>query len=142
MGGLSEGKAWSLLNLIMSLFALFSAILLLVTLVHRREETGAQDGDDFLEGLDQEAYGQQSAAHRLIVLRIPAIIMGVVPGILFLTLENIRLPLTWITQWTPLIGAFFIIDMVLVLIHYVVKKREKSDGHENDEKVKMKKIAH
>jgi len=59
------------------------------------------------------------------------------PGILFLLLENIRLPIVWITQWTPIIGFFFIVHMALVLSQFVIKKRvpyyvkeEKKDSEE------------
>lgn len=55
-----------------------------------------------------------------------AAVSGLIPGLLFLVLENIRLPMVWVTQWTPLIGAFFIVAMALALIHLVRGKKKRA----------------
>jgi len=83
---------------------------------------------------DTEEEEPETLRQRLIRLKVPALLTGIIPGILFLILENIRLPITWITQWTPLIGAFFILHMVLLLIQYIIKSKAKTeDEKENEE---------
>ena len=66
-------------------------------------------------------------------LRIPALLAGIIPGILFLLLENIRLPIVWITRWTPIIGAFFILHMVLLLVFLIIKRENKPEDKDEDE---------
>lgn len=128
LGGL-DSVAWSLLNLMMSIVALFCAVTLTVTLFKRKKLNKYQSEDED----EEEQPEEEVARHRLFVLRLPTILSGLIPGILFLILENIRLPMVWITRWTPLIGAFFIISMVMVLVHFVVKKRAKAVQDNDDD---------
>jgi len=152
LGGLQVGRgvAWSLLNLMMSIIALLNAILLLVTMFKKKREAEYDELNEY-EGFeeheaefkeyvdrneqeeDEEEYEPESIPQRLIRLKVPALLAGIIPGILFLILENIRLPVTWITRWTPLIGAFFIIHMVLVLTQYAIKRKEKLEDEEDEE---------
>jgi hypothetical protein len=131
MGGFGEGAAWSLLNLIMSIIALLCAVILIVTLLGKRR--GQEDDDEYNEALTREEITaeenrqERRERRRLARLKVPAIIAGFIPGILFLILENVRLPVVWITQWTPLIGAAFIAAMALVVVQAVVKKRDKAN---------------
>lgn len=111
LGGFGEGLAWSLLNLLMSLISILSAVVLLITIFKRKWEKESQNNLTYVR-------------KRSTVWRLLSIITGFVPGILFLLYENIRLPVTWITQWTPIIGAFFIINMSILLIFLVFTKKD------------------
>jgi len=128
---LGRGIAWSLLNLMMSVIAILNTVILLVTLFIKKRETDNEHEDDIDTYDDDDR--PQDIRTRLLKLKIPALLTGIIPGILFLLLENIRLPVTWITQWTPIIGAFFIIHMALVIIHYMIKRRVNTED-EDDEK--------
>lgn len=133
----NEGAAWSLLNLIMSLISLFAGIVLLISMLRRRgqNQSDAVDETDVDDGDQQPASSERNSTQRkrLLGLRIPAMLLGLVPGILFLILEDIRLPMTWVTQWSPIIGAVFIIHMVLLLVHYVITKRAKDSDSPDDD---------
>ena len=123
LGGLGA-IAWSLLNLMMSLVALFCTIVLVISMMKRKKTNPAGDDyDNDYENEEQEA----PRRNRLTTLRTLAVLGGLIPGILFLILENIRLPMVWVTRWTPLIGAFFIISMALVIVHLAVKGRAKDE---------------
>jgi len=127
---LRGGTAWSLLNLMMSILAMFNTVLLLWTvIVRRRRQQDLNQNDMIDESRDEEGYDDYEETpekrRRLISLKIAALLIGITPGILFLILENIRLPIVWITQWTPIIGFFFIVHMSLVLAQFVIKKRVK-----------------
>jgi uncharacterized membrane protein len=112
--------AWSLLNLIMAIISIVAAIVLFIGIFTRRSQKRQED--------EEEQEETSEKRKRLMALRIPAILTGLIPGILFLLLENMRLPMTWINRWTPLIGAFFLLNMVLVLVHFVIKKPEDKDA--------------
>lgn len=123
LGGLSMGNGWSLLNLMMGLFAVLGSIILFGSLFKRNK--------DYID--DQIEDGFQFYRERSTLLKIVTIVSGIVPGVLFLILENIRLPMVWITKWTPLIGAFFIIFLILVLVYVVIKVRHKEKVEEEIE---------
>jgi len=130
LGNMQRGISWSLLNLMMSIIAIFNTIILLVTLFARKRKPDTVENDEQMYSYNSRNDDEEKPddlKQRLIKLKVPALLTGVIPGILFLLLENIRLPITWITQWTPLIGAFFIIHMVLLLVQYAVKRRVKED---------------
>jgi len=126
---IGRGVAWSLLNLMMSIIALFNAIILLVTILTKKRKREFEEPDENDE-LDRNK--PESIPQRFIRLKIPALLAGTIPGILFLILENIRLPVTWITRWTPIIGAFFIIHMALVIIQFAIKRKKKPEDPEDE----------
>ena len=107
----------------MGLFGALTAILLFGSLFKRNK--------DYIDDHIEEGY--QFYRERSKILKIVTILSGIIPGLLFLILENIRLPMVWITKWTPLIGAFFIIFLVLVLVYVVIKVRHKEKAEENEE---------
>jgi H+/gluconate symporter-like permease len=117
----------------MSMFALLNAIVLMITMFIKRRKR--KDDDEYSEAddMDDDENKARGFRHRLMKLRIPALLAGIIPLILFLLLENIRLPIVWITRWTPLIGAFFILHMVLLLI-FLVLKREYNPKDEDEDK--------
>jgi hypothetical protein len=56
-------------------------------------------------------------------------VAGVLTGILFLILDDMRLPMTWINNWTPLIGLVFVTHLVMTLTH----RRAMRKGKEEEE---------
>ena len=126
--GLGSSAAWSLLNLMMALTALFVMFSLFATLFKRKK--------NYRYHTDCEDHEQRTHhRERLNALRIPTLLVAMVPAILFLILENIRLPVVWITRWTPIIGAFFIIQAILLIAYLVIGKKVKysEEDHTNDE---------
>jgi hypothetical protein len=120
------GRAWSLLNLMMSLVAIFSSIIMTVNLIVKRREVKEEMLDmDEDELADEESI--EIKRSRLNWLKVPAIVAGIIPGALFLIYEDIRLPVTWITQWTPIIGAFFLIFSAFLIIQLTIKKQDNTD---------------
>lgn len=141
LGSLGLGNAWSLLNLLMSLFAVICSVVIFVTLFKKKRQNDDEQQEnpemelpieERLDGDEAEEEGKP-VKNRLRTLKIAAILGGIIPGILFLILEDMTLPMTWITKWTPLIGAFFIIAMVLVIIQFAIKKKNKQKPQQTDD---------
>jgi uncharacterized membrane protein len=131
LGNFSVGVAWSLLNLLMSMLALLNAVILMITLFFRKRKR--KDDEEYREADNADIdENEKGFRRRLMKLRVPALLAGIIPGILFLLLENIRLPIVWITRWTPLIGAFFILHMVLLLVFLVIKREDKPEDEDSD----------
>jgi membrane protein implicated in regulation of membrane protease activity len=55
---------------------------------------------------------------------------GLLTGILFLILDNMRLPMAWINTWTPLIALVFIIHVIMTFMH---KRTMRKEDEENTE---------
>jgi uncharacterized membrane protein len=125
----------------MSMLALLNAVILMVAMFIKRRKAKDEDEDDDEEYSaadnadtdDEDEDDVKGFRYRLMKLRVPALLAGIIPLILFLLLENIRLPIVWITRWTPLIGAFFILHMILLLIFLVIKKENKPEDEDEDE---------
>jgi len=101
--------------------------MLVTTIIRKRKQKYSE------ESYDSEANQCEDPNYRrrLIGLKIIALLAGIIPGILFLILENIRLPLVWITQWTPIIGAFFIIHMAILIMQIVIKRHPRNEKEED-----------
>lgn len=120
------GEAWSLLNLMMSLTALFAGLLSLYTLIRKKKEpeyteqdlTVAEDEEEGMPLLTKPVFRRRRPG-----LKIALTVSGIIPGLLFLLLEDITLPVTWVTQWTPIIGAFFLISMAMLACELFLTKR-------------------
>jgi uncharacterized repeat protein (TIGR02543 family) len=107
-GNFGFRDAWSLLNLLMALIALIcSAILILARVLRRRRE---EDDVPETTGRPRRLLGAAIAA-------------GFIPAILFLLLEDLQLPATWVNRFTPLIGIFFLISIALHIIRGILKNR-------------------
>jgi len=124
----------------MSVIAILNAVILLTTVIARKrrtrfnEETDAENNEKSSDSDTNETeYDTLKQRRRFVTLKIIALLAGIIPLILFLLLENIRLPLVWITQWTPIIGAFFIIHMIILLVQIVVKERVRNKNEDEDE---------
>lgn len=135
LGSLGLGNAWSLLNLIMSIIAVVCSILLFISLFRkkRRNEEDKTDAKEETLMRDEDVEQEEEHRSRLRSLKIIALLAGLIPGILFLILEDMRLPMTWITRWTPLIAVFFILAMLLVVLQFVIKKKNRQEDSIEEE---------
>lgn len=106
LGTMSSGKTWSLVNLILTAIGAISAVAVAIYLLVKRSRK--QDEADKQEQ-------NQNAKRTPFVLRIASIVAGVLLVVLFLILENMALPVTWINGWTPLMAAIFLAELVLIL---------------------------
>lgn len=118
---LDEGRAWALLNLILSIIGLIISIALLVRyLVKRnREEDDAQDA-----AKNQTAQERRKKDH---VFTILTIVTGIVSIIVFILTENMRYPMVIVDAWTILMAVFFIAQIVFTCL---ALKGGKEDGEE------------
>jgi len=119
-----NGGAWSLLNLLMSLTAGFVMLSLFGTFFRRKKQDN---------GIYDDSEMRIKLRERLNSLRIPALVTASIPALLFLAFENIRLPVVWITRWTPIIGAFFLLQAALLIAYLVISKRAKIASQDEEE---------
>lgn len=113
LGNFAYSGSWSLFNLICAVAALIISIITFITIVMNRNKKE-----------------EQSEKKRLNTLKILTIAVGLLTGILFLILENMKLPMTLINQWTPLILAVFIIHLVALMVQIAVKRRYQRDDND------------
>ncbi len=137
-GGFGVGETWSLLNLILSIMALLGTVFSVVFTIIRGRQKDAQKDQDKQQpqgrsqdtaalraasgqatGQDDkstEEKGQKKRWVSFVVTLILPLVFGLIPGILFLILEDVTLSMTWINEWTPLIGVSFIVAAVVIII--------------------------
>lgn len=119
-------EAWSLLNLLMGLVALAISAVMLFTVIRKKKEPEYTEGDFVWQADEDHENGGEwvkpAFYRRRNFLKILTLVLCLVPGILFLILENVMLPMSWVTEWTPFIGAFFIIAMIAFIVQLVLLK--------------------
>jgi hypothetical protein len=115
LGSLQLTGTWSLLNLGMTLVAVILSLGLVARALLRilRRRGAASDTD---EGSERDAGTKSRGAP----LRILALAMGVFVLVAELRLEDFSQPMSWINQWTLLIGAAFAVQLLLLLLCTVV----------------------
>lgn len=119
LGNMGLDGVWSLLNLLMSLVALMLGVIAFVTLINN-----LRDKKRYEEEEQEEA---ETLARRYGILKIAVMLSGVIPGILFLILEDLSFPVSFINKWTPLIGLFFIIHVIILIIQLAIRKNEQKE---------------
>lgn len=99
---------WSLLSLVLSLLGVLSSITLMAHYILKRDKrptTAAEDPD-----------APVARPSRWNVLRVTACGVGILLVVLFLVLENLALPMTWINMHTVWFLLLFLVQMTMVLV--------------------------
>jgi cytochrome bd-type quinol oxidase subunit 2 len=109
MGGFKEKGVWSLLSLILSIIAVIISILLIVGALAKRKRE------------DEER--QKKGA----ILRILAIIVGVLTPIIWIVLDDFHQPMAWINQWTLIVAIAFIVHIVLFAVYKARNRKDESE---------------
>jgi hypothetical protein len=118
--------AWSLLSLLLSLIALIMGIGLVLRCVFRRQT------DIDMLGLDTEVEARALRRRRVRrVMRPMSIILAFIPGIVWLWLDDLRLPMTWYNRWTPCVIIAFIV-FALMFIGFIIAKRRRNGDEDAD----------
>jgi len=109
---------WALLNLILALIGIISAILLLVTFLTRRSKK-EEDND-----------GKITRKNKRFLWRLINIIAGILAVILFLLTENMTLPMAIVDSWTIYHVIIIVVQVALVLL--ATQRKTKDDGDMNN----------
>jgi preprotein translocase subunit SecG len=113
----------------MSLIALVISVLLVVRrLTQRRKEDQSEANMAFA---DEE----EERLKRGKVLRILTVIVGVLTPIVWLILDDLRLPMAWINRWTIIVAIFFIVHLVLLIVYKVRRRKRDEENYYQEDKV-------
>jgi hypothetical protein len=112
------GRAWSLVNLICTALAFIGALYLLIKKAAKK--------NDALSDEAQKAQDERSRKRKLI-MGIAGVIIFAAAIVTFILTEDMRLPMTIIDKWTPLMVVFFLGQMVNVVLSARKKNEEKSE---------------
>jgi hypothetical protein len=116
-GNFGVTSAWSLLSLIMSLIAIIiSTMLIICRLVRRR--INDDENDD----------GHEKERRNAFIARTLTVFFGILTPIVFLILDDMRLPMVWINKWTPYVALAFIIHIILLIIYKHRNNREEDSN--------------
>lgn len=139
LGPLNRTDAWSLLSLLMSLLAIITALVMFVWRMvrggFRKKENGndeqenrvesAQDVQRSISDESGSAYeGTQGRVKRNPVIWAIAVILGIVPLIVFLVLDDLTLNMAWINANTPIVLIFFALFLIACFVYLLIKKHE------------------
>jgi uncharacterized repeat protein (TIGR02543 family) len=112
LGSTGSFETWGLLNLLRGIAAVaLSALMIMLTLLRRRREE--DDGD--------------VRANRMSVVKVGAALAGLITLIAELILDDFDLPVSWFNRWTILIGALFMVHIILLIVG-ALRGRAGGDG--------------
>lgn len=117
-----EGGTFSLLNLVMSVVALVMAFVMFVRGFGKRKQGG--EDEEFEENAGRNRWG---------LPRVFAVLSSLLPGVLFLLLENMKHTMVWINHNTPVIGLMFLLGVALTVIQAVHERKRQNDMHDRDD---------
>lgn len=103
-----RGPKWALANLILSLCSIVIALLLFIQCAFRKREEESSIED----AVQPESHPENGN----LALRIAILAAALLSVILFILTESLRLPMTFVDRWTPVMLLFPIVQIVLVLI--------------------------
>lgn len=119
------GAAWSLLSLLLSIASLLITFVLFARSFSRPKT---------------EEYGDETEEPRRNKWSIPralAVIAGALPGILFLLLDDLTLPMVWVNKWTIITVVAFVVFIIAIVLqrtytrHRSDVKPDESDMDDN-----------
>ena len=127
-----DENRWALLNLIMMILTIITAVLGLVFYIRRRIKAHGQDspeddsetGDEGDGNGDTEDMETPQQLRRKGLLRALMCVVAVVSLIVFILTEDMTLPMKWVDQWTIWMIIFFLIGAILAIISRKVTKQE------------------
>lgn len=141
LGGLARKDVWSLVNLILGCVAtLIAAVLILSWFVQYRcaeeeepeEEREAAAAAGSAHENDRYEEQEEQRKQRSTLLRWLTVFAGLVPGLLFLLLEDLTLPVALVNRWTILIALCFLVHVVLLVVFLRYKKRTQPPDSDDD----------
>lgn len=125
-GSLGVQGAWSLLSLMMAVAGVVISIPLAITLFRRKKRDEAVDENG--RAIPAEGEEQPEEKRRSRLLKVLAIVAGLLAAILFLILDNLSLPMVFINQWTLWVAIPFIAQLALTVIQFFAKRKVDDDN--------------
>ncbi|MDL2323874.1 hypothetical protein LJC61_01805 [Ruminococcaceae bacterium OttesenSCG-928-A16] len=107
------------------LMGMVALVVSLVLLVRGFGKNQADEADEDQEA-EEQAQEKQSK-NRWSVLRVLAVILGLVPGILFVLLDDMGQRFALVNRYTPIIAIVFVLATVLAIVQAAVGKRRQQD---------------
>jgi amino acid transporter len=107
--------AWSLLSLLLSLIAVIIAVLLIAG------TTGKRRKDDEIDAYRDDDEDRKKKGR---ILKVLAVIAGILTPVIWLILDDLSQPIAWINQWTLIVGIVFIVHLVLFFSYKAGNKDE------------------
>ncbi|MDR1134755.1 MAG: Cna B-type domain-containing protein [Clostridiales Family XIII bacterium] len=149
---------WSLLSLILSLLGLVISLMSALRYVWRKHHSEEEENEYEMilyerYGIDPPTEAAQKATvqadsntggvscseeaeeemrHKWRRRKLTLILMctaGILVGVLFLILDDMRLPMAWINTWTPLIAVVFIIHVIITFAHRRTMRKEDEENN-------------
>ena len=120
--------AWALLNLILTIVtALVSVLALIFYIGKKRDDEEDEEEETRSASADEEEEEQKTKRKGL--LRILTLVPAILAVIVFIFTEDMRLPMTFIDGWTPLMIAIALVEVFMGILC----KKEKNKDEENDD---------
>ncbi|MDR0875359.1 MAG: hypothetical protein LBN12_04020, partial [Clostridiales Family XIII bacterium] len=103
LGGFYAKGAWSALDLILAIIAVILSVILSIGALGKRKDRQKKAGVGFMRSL--------------------AISAGIIVLILTVSIDDFSQPVTWVNQWTPLVGIVFALQIVLFAAYKITAAR-------------------
>jgi preprotein translocase subunit SecG len=122
LGSIFSNDAWSILSMLLSLVALIISAVLVIGTVLAKGKKGDVRSNEYIDR--QRKRGKLTKA--------AAIAAGILTPAVWISLDSLSKPMAWINRWTIIVGAVFIVHIVLLILYRTRKNagRAFADGED------------
>ncbi|MDR1778471.1 MAG: isopeptide-forming domain-containing fimbrial protein, partial [Clostridiales Family XIII bacterium] len=126
-----NNHAWSLVSLILSCIAVVIAIILLVGgLTKRRRDEDYDEVSGAQNATTQQQEEREKQHRRGNLLRLLAIIIGILTPIVWLILDDLTLPMALFNVWTIIVAFVFLVHIIFTLLYNARKDKNRHNGED------------
>jgi hypothetical protein len=122
LGSFFSKGAWSLLSAVFSLISVILSVFMIFGIITKRRALKAVEA--FKNDLSRRK--KLASASRVI-----AVLLGAVVPVVWVILDDFGLPMVWLNRWTSVVGAIFLVQVVMFVIYEMaaskVDSAEKND---------------
>lgn len=123
-----SGGAWSLLSLLCAIVGLVMCIVLFARALARpKQELEEGEDDEVLAQYmlsEEEMQEREAQNNRWTLPRVLVMILGLLPGLLFLILDDLSKPMAWVNQYTIWVVLALVLAIAAVVLQAVAKRRK------------------
>ncbi|MDR2487631.1 MAG: hypothetical protein LBD12_06655, partial [Clostridiales Family XIII bacterium] len=83
---------------------------------------------------ESETYDEQERSRqRTGIFTLLAVLTGLLVIIVWLLRDDLRTPMVWFNRWTPIVALFFILHVIMDILHKLRRRKEEEEEADQED---------